>query len=88
MNNPILGILQNNQNGSSGGGLPGILQMFNAARTARNPMDMVNSMAQTNPQVRQTMDYIQQNGGNARQAFYNLAQQKGVDPNQILGMLK
>ena len=44
-------------------------------------------MAANNPQMQQVMQVIQQNGGNAQQAFYNLAQQKGVDPNVILQQL-
>lgn len=44
-------------------------------------------MAQNNPQMQQVMSVIQQNGGNAKQAFYNMAQQRGVDPNVILQQL-
>ena len=51
-------------------------------------MMAVNQMAMNNPQMRQVMEYIQQNGGNAKQAFYTLAQQKGVDPNEVLKQLQ
>lgn len=44
-------------------------------------------MAANNPQMQQVMQYIQQNGGNAKQAFYNLAQQRGIDPQIILNQL-
>jgi len=30
------------------------------------------------------MEYVKSQGGNAEQAFYNLAQQQGVDPQSIL----
>jgi len=30
------------------------------------------------------MDYVKSQGGNAEQAFYNLAQQRGIDPQSIL----
>lgn len=46
----------------------------------------------TNPgpmsQIRQAMDYVRNNGGDARAAFYRLAQQKGVDPESILRGLR
>lgn len=51
-------------------------------------MAAVNQMAQTNPQMSQVMQVIQQNGGNAKQAFYNMCQQRGIDPNVILGQLQ
>ncbi len=50
-------------------------------------MSTINQMAANNPQMQQVMQYIQQNGGNAKQAFYTLAQQKGVDPNEVLRQL-
>jgi hypothetical protein len=47
-----------------------------------------NQMAANNPQMQQVMQVIQQNGGDARQAFYNMAQQRGVDPNTIIGQVQ
>ena len=46
-----------------------------------NPLPL---MGQSNPQMKQVFEYIQQNGGNEEQALYNLARQKGVDPNDVL----
>lgn len=57
------------------------------AKAAKDPMGAINQMAQNNPQMQQVMSVIQQNGGNAKQAFYNMAQQRGVDPNVILQQL-
>lgn len=34
------------------------------------------------------MDLINQSGGDPKAAFYKLAQEKGIDPQQILDMLK
>lgn len=64
------------------------LNMFQAVKNAQNPNAMMQSLMQSNPQMQQVMDVINQNGGNAKQAFYALAQQKGVDPNTILSQLK
>ena len=60
----------------------------NLMNTVRgNPM-MLNQLANSNPALRQAMDYVNANGGDARAAFYRLAQEKGVDPNTILSYLK
>ena len=61
--------------------------MIGTVRAARDPMGTINQMASTNPQMQQVMQVIQQNGGNAKQAFYSMAQQRGVDPNVILQQL-
>ena len=44
--------------------------------------------SQSNPQLKQAMDLVQQNGGDAEKAFYKLAEEKGVNPDDILNMLK
>lgn len=73
--------------------IPAILQQLNspalsniqqAVQLAKgNPLALMQG-----PQYQQAMNLIQQAGGDARAAFYNLARQKGVDPDQILSMLK
>ena len=65
-----------------------IKNALNMVKTAQNPQLMMNQLMQNNPMYAQVQQIIQQNGGNAQQAFYNLAQQMGVDPNQILNQLK
>lgn len=62
--------------------------MMNSVSQAGNPMMMLNTMAQSNPMLRQALDYVNANGGDARAAFYKLAQERGADPNEILKMLK
>ena len=61
--------------------------MIGTVQAAKDPMGTINQMAANNPQMQQVMQVIQQNGGNAKQAFYNMAQQRGVDPNMILQQL-
>jgi len=70
------------------GNLQTIKQMMGIIKNANNPQAMLNTMAKNNPQVKQVMDYVNSNGGNAQQAFYSLAKQHGVNPNEILEMLK
>ena len=62
--------------------------MVNMVKSARNPQTMLNQLMQNNPQYRQVTELINQNGGDPRRAFYALAQQKGIDPNEILDMLR
>ena len=51
-----------------------------------NPLltGIVNQTVNNNPQIKQVMEYINQNGGDPQTAFYKLAKEKGVDPNEIL----
>ena len=57
-------------------------------RGSGNPQMMLEQMMQSNPQMKNIMNYINQNGGDPKQAFYKMAQEKGIDPNQILNFLK
>lgn len=49
---------------------------------------MLQSMMNSNPQIQQVMNYINQNGGDPKSAFYKLANEKGIDPDSILNQLK
>ena len=65
-----------------------IKQMMAMVSGAQDPMAMINRLAGNNPQVKQVMDVIRNAGGDPRRAFYQLAEEKGVDPNEILNMMK
>ena len=82
MVNPILGTL--NQNRLMGQMAP----IKNMLKSVRNPQAMLQQMMSNNPQYKQVMQFVQDNGGDAEKAFYSLANQMGVDPEQILSMLK
>ena len=64
-----------------------IMKMFQAVMTAKDPNAMMQSLAQQNPQLQQTLNFINQNGGNAKQLFYQGAQQRNKDPNTIINQL-
>ena len=49
-----------------------------------NPIEYINNL----PEMRNILGLINQNGGNAKQFFYKLAEQKGVNPATILSMFK
>ena len=67
---------------------PQIRQLAQMFRSANNPQAMINQLMQTNPQMKQVMEFVRSSGGDPKQAFYSLAQQKGVDPNTILDQLR
>ena len=74
-----------------GGGLkipPQIKQVISMVKASGNPQAMLNQLIQSNPNLRQVTEIIQQYGGDANKAFYALAEQKGIDPMEILDLLK
>ena len=46
------------------------------------------SLLMNNPQMRQVMEYVQANGGDAKAAFYKKAQEMGIDPNEVIAQLQ
>ena len=62
--------------------------MMNMMRNANNPQAMMSQIMQNNPNYNQAMKIIEENGGDAKAAFYNLAEQNGVNPDDILSMLR
>jgi hypothetical protein len=59
-------------------------QMLQALRMAKNPQTIL----QSNPQYKQVMDYISKNGGDPKAAFYKMAEEKGINPEDILCQLR
>lgn len=65
-----------------------IKDMMNVMRNSSNPQALLQQMAMQNPRVKMVMDYINRNGGNGRDAFYQMANEQGVDPESILSQLR
>ena len=65
-----------------------IKNMMQMVKAAKNPQAMMQMMAQQNPQISQVMNFVQQNGGDPKMAFYKLAEQRGVNPDEVLQMLR
>ena len=57
-------------------------------QTANNPQAMMQALVDKNPQMQQAVDLINRCGGDPQKAFYTLAQEKGVDPDEVLNALK
>lgn len=62
-------------------------RLFKMANNMMNPMSALTRMF-SQSQIGQVQSLIQKYNGDAQQAFYDLAKQKGVNPNDILNMLK
>ena len=65
-----------------------VRQMMNMVRSAQNPQLMLNQLATNNPKLKQVMDIVNQSGGDPQKAFYDTAEKMGVNPQDILNMLK
>lgn len=58
--------------------------MIQTIKSMGNPQMMIQQM----PQYKQAMDYINENGGDAKLAFYKMAEEMGVDPDEILNQMR
>ena len=65
-----------------------IKQMMNMVKMSRNPQMAMNQLMQNNPQLKQAMDFVNASGKDAKGAFYALANQMGVSPQDVLDSLK
>ena len=65
-----------------------VRQMMNMVRAAQNPQAALNQLIMSNPQMKQVMDIVKKHGGDPMKAFMAEAEARGVDPNEIMNMLK
>ena len=65
-----------------------IKQAMAMVKTASNPQAAMEQMLSNNPNYQQINKLIQDNGGDAQKAFYSMAEQMGINPNDVLSMLK
>lgn len=84
MQNPMLQALRSTPSNN----LSQIRSMMNMVKSAGNPQAMLQSMAQNNPQLMQVMEIVNTSGGNPKAAFYKMAKEKGIDPEQVLSLLR
>lgn len=54
-------------------------------KSTSNPQALINRMVSNNPQIKQI---INQYGGDPKTAFYKYAEANGLDPNEVLNMLR
>jgi hypothetical protein len=65
-----------------------IKQMANMLKGKSNPMQMLLSMSQSNPQISQVFNILNGSGMSAKDMFYNIANQRGINPDDIINNLK
>lgn len=53
-----------------------------------NPYQVLTGIAAKNPMIKNVMDSAKNSGKSYKDIFYELAKQKGVDPNNIISQLK
>ena len=64
-----------------------IKNVINVIKNAKNPTALMQSMIAQNPAYKNALEYIQACGGDPKQAFEQLAQERGIDPKEIEAML-
>ena len=79
--NPMFSLLNRNK-------ISSVQDMMRMVQTAGNPQAAMSQLMQSNPMMAQVMQYVQQNGGDAKAAFYKAAQDMGIDPNSVLSQLR
>ena len=57
-------------------------------KNSTNPRQFLMNYIQNNPQMQNIYSMIQNSNQSPKDLFYKLAEQKGIDPNTILNMLK
>ena len=63
-------------------------QSLSMLKMARNPQAFANQLVSQNPALQQAAQYVQQNGGDYKAAAQKLAQEKGVNLNQMLNAFR
>ena len=61
--------------------------IMDVARNSKDPKAMLQTIAKTNPRVREVMDIVNRTG-DPKSAFYQMASAKGVDPEAILSLIR
>ena len=65
-----------------------VRQMMNMVRTAQNPQLALNQLIMNNPQMKQVMNIVQKHGGDPMTAFRAEAEAHGINPQEIMDMMK
>lgn len=62
--------------------------IFSMLNGSSNPYQLLINIAAKNPMIRNIMDSADKSGKSYQDMFYELAKQRGVDPNSIINQLK
>lgn len=61
--------------------------MVQLYKNSKNPMLTIQNMVEQNKELKTVMNFVNKNGGNAQQLFYELAREAGVNPQDVLNGL-
>ncbi len=75
-------------NNQQNNGINQALQTINQIKSSKNPNQMLQMLATKNPKVANAINLANKYGGDYQKAFYEEAKRLGINPNQILGLLK
>lgn len=67
-------------------GIQQVKGLMSQLNMMKNPQGTIQQMAQSNPQLNQVLQMCQ--GRNPKDVFYSVCQQRGIDPEQFIQMLK
>ena len=66
----------------------GLVQAYKMLSAMQNPEAALQTLVQRNPMMQQAMQLVNSSKMSPKDLFYSMAQQQGVDPDQILSMFK
>ncbi len=61
--------------------------LYQALINSKNPIQLFNTMAQTNPQLKPIVDMLNQ-GISPQNIFTSLCKQRGINPNEFLKQIQ
>lgn len=65
-----------------------IKNMMNMVQMSTNPQMALQNIVNQNPNLQNILNLAGSNGANLQQIFYNMAKQKGVNPEDIINALR
>lgn len=65
-----------------------VKSIFSMLNGSSNPYQLLINIAAKNPMIKNIMDSADKSGKSYQDMFYELAKQRGVDPNNIINQLK
>lgn len=65
-----------------------IKNMMNMVQMSANPQMALQNIVNQNPNLQNILSLVGSNGANLQQVFYNMAKQKGVNPEDVINALR
>lgn len=88
MINPMMRQLNQGKMNYLLGNLGNIKRSVNALRSLGDPDKALQQLLQNSPQMKQALDYVNNNGGDPKAVCYKLIRDNGLDPNALEDALR